>query len=220
CLRDDLNQKAHRRMVVLNPLKLTITNYDQLETLKAANHPKEEARGHRELPMSSTLWIDRDDFMEDPPKKYFRLKPGGEVRLRNSYIVKCEEVIKDDKGEVIELKATIDPNTLGKNPEGRKVKGIIHWVSADKAVPVTVRLYDRLFNDANPGGHKEKSFIEFLNPNSLEVVKNCYAEPAIQSAKPGESFQFERVGYFCLDQDSTDGDLIFNRSVSLRDNWK
>ncbi len=226
CLRADLNEKAQRRMVVLNPLKLTITNYDKNETLQAPNHPKDESMGQRDLPMSNTLWIDHDDFMEEAPKKYFRLKPGGEVRLRNSYVIKCEEVIKDEKGEVIELKCTADLDTLGKNPEGRKVKGIIHWVAADTAVPVRVNLYDRLFNDPNPGGHKEQSFLEFLNPESLNVLETCYAEPAVADAKVGEAFQFERVGYFSVDHDlGAQGNepshpLTFNRSVSLRDNWK
>lgn len=220
CLRSDLNETAQRRMVVLKPLKLTITNYDKTETLTAPNHPKDESMGERELPMSNTLWIDQDDFMEEAPKKYFRLKPGGEVRLRNSYVIKCEEVIKDENGQVVELKCTADLDTLGKNPEGRKVKGIIHWVSADKAVPLKVNLYDRLFNDPKPGGHKDKEFIEFLNPHSLETLEECYGEPAIAEAQVGESFQFERVGYFTLDPDSTGDNRIFNRSVSLRDNWK
>ncbi len=223
CLRNDLNQTAARRMVVLKPLKLSITNYDKVETLTAPNHPKDESMGTRNLPMSNTLWIDQDDFMEDPPKKYFRLKPGGEVRLRNSYVIKCEEVIKDNSGQVIELKCTADLNTLGKNPEGRKVKGIIHWVSTDHAVPLKVNVYDRLFNDANPGGHKDKEFLEFLNPESLQSLDACYGEPSMAEAKPGESFQFERVGYFTLDVDQknpTQGDLTFNRAVSLRDNWK
>ncbi len=220
CLRNDLNESAQRRMVVLKPLKLTITNYDKTETLTAPNHPKDESMGERELPMSNTLWIDQDDFMEEASKKYFRLKPGGEVRLRNSYVIKCEEVIKDSNGQVVELKCTADLDTLGKNPEGRKVKGIIHWVSADKAVPLKVNLYDRLFNDPKPGGHKDKEFIEFLNPNSLETLDQCYGEPAIADAQVGESFQFERVGYFTLDPDSNGDTRIFNRSVSLRDTWK
>lgn len=221
CLRSDLNDKAARRMVVLKPLKVTITNYDKNEILSAPNHPKNEDMGSRDLPMSNTLWIDQDDFMEEPPnKKYFRLKPGGEVRLRNSYIIKCDEVIKDDSGNVIELKCSADLDTLGKKPEGRKVKGIIHWVSAETAVSLKVNIYDRLFNDANPGGHKDKDFIEFLNPNSLETLETCFGEPSIKEAKPGESFQFERVGYFALDKESQPDQLLFNRSVSLRDNWK
>ncbi len=220
CLRDDLNQTAQRRMVVLDPLKLTITNYDKTETLEAPNHPGDSTMGNREIPMSNTLWVDHEDFMEDPPKKYFRLKPGGEVRLRNSYVIKCEDVIKDENGNITELRCTADLDTLGKNPEGRKVKGIIHWVSADKAVPLQVNLYDRLFNDPNPGGHKDKEFLEFLNPNSLQRLEVCYGEPAIAEAKQGESFQFERVGYFTPDADSTPEKPVFNRSVSLRDNWK
>lgn len=220
CLRSDLNDVALRRMVVLNPLKVTLTNYDKVETLKAPNHPKKEELGSRELPMSSTLWIDRDDFMEEPPKKYFRLKPGGEVRLRNSYIIKCDEVVKDDSGQVVELKCSVDLNTLGKNPEGRKVKGIIHWVSAEHNTPLKVNIYDRLFNDSNPGGHKDKDFLEFLNPDSLTTLEHCYGEPSLAAAKVGESFQFERVGYFCVDQDSQKDQLLFNRSVSLRDQWK
>lgn len=220
CLRDDLNQSAARRMVVLNPLKVTLTNYEKIEEIQAANHPQHPDKGERALPMSNTLWIEQDDFMENPPKDYFRLKPGGEVRLRNSYIIRCDEVIKDDHGKVVEIKATVDLNTLGKNPEGRKVKGIIHWVSCKHAIPVTVRLYDRLFTDPNPGGHKERSFLEFINPNSLQEIRGCWAEPALLSAKEGESFQFERVGYFCLDKDSTEKQLIFNRSVSLKDTWK
>lgn len=220
CLRADLNEKAERRMVVLDPIKLTLINYDKTESLKAANHPKSEELGERELPMSANLWIDRDDFMEDPPKKYFRLKPGGEVRLRNSYVIKCEEVVKNDAGEIIELKCSADLQTLGKNPEGRKVKGIIHWVSADHAVAVQVNLYDRLFNDPNPAGHKDKDFLEFINPDSLTVLETAYAEPSLKEARAGQSFQFERVGYFCVDDNSTSQNLIFNRSVGLRDTWK
>ena len=219
CLRSDLNSKAKRRMVVLKPLKLTLINFEGTETLKAPNHPKEDM-GTRSIPMSKTLWIDQNDFMEDPPKKYFRLKPGGEVRLRHSYIIKCEEVIKNEKNQVIELKCTADLNTLGKNPQGRKVRGIIHWVSAEEAIPLTVHLYDRLFMDPNPGGYKDKDFTQFLNPKSLEVVKGALGEASIKDCKKGESFQFERVGYFCLDQDSTKDRLIFNCSVNLRDNWK
>jgi glutaminyl-tRNA synthetase len=220
CLRSDLNEKAKRRMVVLDPLKVTITNYDKVELITASNHPSDESMGKRELPMSSTLWIDQDDFMMEPPKGYFRLKPGGEVRLRNSYIIKCDDIIRDSNNKVTELRCSIDPNTLGKNPEGRKVKGIIHWVSAEHALPVQINIYDRLFTDANPAGHKDKSFLEFINPDSLKVIKNAWAEPSLNEAKVGESFQFERVGYFCLDPDTSKNKLIFNRSVSLRDTWK
>lgn len=220
CLRSDLNEKVLRKMAVLKPLKVTLTNYDKVETLSAPNHPQKEELGRRDIPMSKNLWIEQDDFLEEAPKKFFRLKPGGEVRLRNSYVIKCDEVIKDDNGQVIELKCSADLDTLGKNPEGRKVKGIIHWVSADHAQPIKVNIYDRLFNDPNPGGQKEKDFTEFLNPNSLEVLEECYAEPSIKDAKAGESFQFERLGYFCLDSDSSGDKLTFNRSVTLRDNWK
>ncbi|MCJ8276215.1 MAG: glutamine--tRNA ligase, partial [Bdellovibrionales bacterium] len=219
-LRQDLNEKAKRRMAVLKPLKVTITNYEEVQTLTAPNHPKDESMGTRDFPMSKNLWIEQDDFMEEAPKKYFRLKPEGEVRLRNSYVIKCNEVIKDEKGLVVELKCTVDPDTLGKNPEGRKVKGIIHWVSADHAVPIKVNIYDRLFNDENPGGHKDIDFTDFINPNSLETLTECYAEPAIKDSQMGESFQFERLGYFTLDKDSKNDDLLFNRSVTLRDNWK
>ena len=219
CLRSDLDRKAMRRMVVLKPLKVTLTNYDKTETLQAPNHPKNESMGARELAMSRNIWIDHDDFMEKPSKKYFRLKPGGEVRLRHSYIIRCEEVIKNEKNEVIELKCRIDPNTLGKNPEDRKVKGIIHWVCADNAQPVTVRVYDRLFTDPHPASHKDKNFLEFINADSLKVLTGSLAEASLSNCQKEESFQFERVGYFCLDRDSTKDQLIFNRSVSLKSTW-
>ena len=219
-LRDDLNTKALRRMVVLRPLKVTLTNYDKVEKLVSPNHPQDPSLGEREIPMSSSLWIEQDDFLEEAPKKFFRLRPGGEVRLRNSYIIRCDEVMKDNNGQVVELKCSVDLNTLGKNPEGRKVKGIIHWVSAKDSVPIEVRLYDRLFVDANPGGHKDKSFLDFLNQNSLEVLQNCQAEPSLLAANVSDSFQFERLGYFCMDPDSTKERPVFNRSVSLKDNWK
>ena len=221
-LRDDLNQKAPRRMAVLKPIKVTITNYPEGETItrEVSNHPKREEMGQRKIPMSKVVYIEQDDFMEEPPPKYFRLKPGGEVRLRNSYVIKCEEVIKDDQGHIVELKCTADLDTLGKKPEGRKVKGIIHWVSAEHAVPIEVNIYDRLFTDENPLGHEGKDFTEFLNPNSLEVLKNGFAEPSIKEASIGDTFQFERLGYFCLDKNSKEGQLIFNRAVTLRDTWK
>lgn len=220
-LRQDLNEVAPRRMAVLNPLKVTIINYPEgkVEMLEAPNHPQYGDRGSRQIPMSGHLYIEKDDFLEKAPKKFFRLKPGGEVRLRNSYVIKCEEVIKDDQGEVVELKCTADLDTLGKNPEGRKVKGIIHWVSAEQAQKIHVNVYDRLFNDENPAGHKDKDFLEFINPNSLTVMKECYGEPSLREARPGESFQFERLGYFCVDQDSGEP-IVFNRAVTLRDTWK
>jgi len=219
-LRQDLNEKAHRRMAVLDPIKVTLTNYSKSEVLEAPNHPARPAEGVRQIPMSDHLYIEASDFMEEAPKKYFRLKPGGEVRLRNSYIIRCDEVLKDDSGRVVELKCSVDLDTLGKNPEGRKVKGIIHWVSQETAVPFEANLYDRLFLDENPAGHKDKDFTEFLNPDSLERLKTCYGEPSVAEAKPGDSFQFERTGYFTVDSESSGRPLVFNRSVTLRDNWK
>ncbi len=219
CVREELNETAYRRMAVLDPLKVTITNYDQVEMLDAPNHPQQPELGSRVLPMSNELWIDRDDFMENPPspKKYFRLGPDREVRLRNSYIIKCDEYIKDESGKVIELKCSADLDTLGKNPEGRKVKGIIHWVSAALAVKVPVRVYDRLFNQENPD--KAENYLDALNPESL-LVSEALAEPSLAEAKPGETFQFERVGYFTADtKDSAAGAPVFNRAVTLRDTW-
>jgi glutaminyl-tRNA synthetase len=219
CVREELNETAFRRQAVLNPLKVTITNFDRVEMLEAPNHPQQEGAGSRQLPMSGELWIDRDDFMEDPPskKKYFRLGPEREVRLRNSYIIKCDEYIKDENGEVVELKCSADLDTLGKNPEGRKVKGIIHWVSAQHAVKVPVRVYDRLFNQENPD--KAENYLSALNPESLQVTE-ALAEPSLLEAKPGETFQFERVGYFTVDtKDSKEGAPVFNRTVTLRDTW-
>jgi glutaminyl-tRNA synthetase len=221
CVREQLNNSAFRRQAVLNPLKVTISNYptDKVEELEAPNHPQQPELGTRMLPFSHELYIDRDDFMEDPPppKKYFRLGPGREVRLRNSYIIKCDEYIKDENGEVIELKCSADLDTLGKNPEGRKVKGIIHWVSAGHAKKVQVRLYDRLFNQENPD--KAENYLTALNPESLQNTE-ALVEPSLLEVKPGETFQFERVGYFTVDaKDSTDDKPVFNRTVSLRDTW-
>ena len=221
CVREQLNKSAVRRQAVLNPLKVTISNYptDKVEELDAANHPQQPDLGMRKLPFSHELYIDRDDFMEDPPspKKYFRLGPDREVRLRNSYIIKCTEFIKDENGEIVELKCSADLDTLGKNPEGRKVKGIIHWVSAQHAKKVQVRLYDRLFNQENPD--KAENYLTALNPESLQNTE-ALVEPSLLGAKPGETFQFERVGYFTVDgKDSTDDKPVFNRTVSLRDTW-
>lgn len=221
CVREQLNNSAFRRQAVLNPLKVTITNYptDKVEELEAPNHPQQPELGTRKLPFSYELYIDRDDFMEDPPppKKYFRLGPDREVRLRNSYIIKCDEYIKDENGEVVELKCSADLDTLGKNPEGRKVKGIIHWVSAGHAKKVQVRLYDRLFNQENPD--KAENYLTALNPESLQNTE-ALIEPSLLEAKPGETFQFERVGYFTVDaKDSADDKPVFNRTVSLRDTW-
>jgi glutaminyl-tRNA synthetase len=222
CVREQLNETAFRRQAVLNPLKLTITNYpeDKVELLDAANHPQQPEQGSRQLAFCNELYIDRDDFMEDPPppKKYFRLGPDREVRLRNGYIIKCDEFIKDENGEVIELKCSADLDTLGKNPEGRKVKGIIHWVSARHAGKVEVRGYDRLFNQENPD--KAENYLAALNPESLQVTE-ALAEPSLLEATAGETFQFERVGYFTVDsKDSIDGKPIFNRTVTLRDTWQ
>ena len=219
CVRERLNKSSLRRQAVLNPLKVTISNYptDRIEELDAPNHPQQPELGTRKLPFSHELYIDRDDFMEEPPKKFFRLGPGREVRLRNGYIIKCEEVIKDENGEVIELKCSADLDTLGKNPVGRKVKGIIHWVSASHAKKVEVRLYDRLFKEENPD--KAANYLDALNPESVKI-STALVEPSLLNAEPGTTFQFERVGYFTVDsKDSKPGKPVFNRTVTLRDTW-
>ena len=225
CLRDDLNRRAQRVMAVLNPLKVVITNYPegQDEETDAVNNPEDESAGTRKVPFGREIYIEREDFMEDAPKKFFRLKPGGEVRLRYAYFITCEEVIKNDAGEVVELRCTYDPETRGGNaPDGRKVKGTIHWVSAKHALKAEVRLYDRLFLKENPSQtQEEKDFKDALNPDSVRILKECYVEPSLTDARPGLPFQFERKGYFCLDsKDSSAGRLVFNRTVSLRDTWK
>jgi len=225
CLREDLDQSAPRAMGVLRPLKVTITNYPegQSEEFTVAKHPKDPAMGTRTLPFSREIYIDQDDFMEDPPKKFFRLGPGREVRLRYGYIIQCDEVIKNPaSGEVVELRCSYDQETGGGVlPEGRKkVKGIIHWVSAAHAVPVEVRLYDRLFSVANPAGEKDRDYRELLNAESCEALSQAFVEPSLADAAPGASFQFERLGYFSVDsKDSQPGSLVFNRSVTLRDTW-
>ena len=223
CIREDLNDSAPRRMAVLHPLKLVISNYPETgqETLEAANHPQKEEMGKRPVVMSRELYIDRNDFAEIPPKKFKRLIPGGEVRLRNAYVIRCDEVIKDDKGEVIELHCTYDPATLGAKPEGRKVKGVIHWVSTANAIKAEVRLYDRLFSDPAPDASKEgKDYKDYLNPDSLRTLTQCYVERNLEESSAGDTFQFEREGYFCLDKERTaDQQLIFNRTVTLRDTW-
>ena len=199
---------------------MTLTNYpaDKVEELDAPNHPQQPERGTRKLPFSHELYIDRDDFMEDPPKKFFRLGPGREVRLRNAYIIKCEEVIRDANGEVVELRCSADLDTLGKNPaDGHKVKGIIHWVSASHAKKVEARLYDRLFNQENPD--KAKNYLDAINSESLKTT-TALVEPELLNAEPGTTFQFERVGYFTVDsEDSQLGKPVFNRTVTLRDTW-
>jgi glutaminyl-tRNA synthetase len=223
-IRDDLNQKAPRVMGVLDPLKVVIENYpaDQDEEFDAPHFPDDPPKmGHRKVPFSKELYIERNDFMEDPPKKFFRLAPGREVRLRWAYFLKCEEVIKDEKtGEITELRCTYDPQTKGGDaPDGRKVRGTIHWVSAAHAVKAEVRLYDRLFNVANPTA-TDGDFKDSLNPDSLKVLENCYLEPCLGEARPGEYYQFERQGYFVADKlDSTKEQPVFNRIVPLRDSW-
>lgn len=222
CVREDLNKHTARVMGVLRPLKVIIDNYpeNKTEELDAVNNPEDESMGKRKVPFSRVIYIEREDFREDPPKKFFRLAPGREVRLRYAYYITCIEVVKDDQGEIVELHCTYDPETRGGwSPDGRRVKGTLHWVSAQHAITAEVRLYDRLFTVENPSGHKEKNFKEFLNPNSLEVLTSCFLEPSLSNAKHGERFQFERQGYFCVDPDSSPGKLVFNRTVTLRDSW-
>ncbi len=225
CIREDLNEVAPRRMAVLNPLKVVIENYpeDKIEQLEAPNHPQKEEMGTRTIPFSREIYIDRDDFREEANKKYKRLVLGKEVRLRNSYVIKAQDVIKDDKGEIIEVRCSYDTETLNKNPaDGRKVKGVIHWVSAAHAVEAEIRLYDRLFDHANPeAATKEgKEFTDFINPESLETLTLCYLETNLENAEAGQRFQFEREGYFCRDsENSSNGKPVFNRTVTLRDTW-
>ena len=224
CVRDDLNENAARVMGVLAPLKVVITNYpdDRTENLPAQNHPQKPEMGERHVPFGREVYIEREDFMEEPAKKFFRLAPGREVRLRYAYFIKCEQVIKDAASdEIIELHCTYDPATLGGSaPDGRKVKGTIHWVSAAHGVPAEVRLYDRLFTEENPDAG-EADFKTFVNPESLMVLKDCLVEPSLTNAKPGSHYQFERQGYFCVDsKDSKEGSPVFNRTVTLRDTWE
>ncbi|MCH7764216.1 MAG: glutamine--tRNA ligase/YqeY domain fusion protein [Candidatus Marinimicrobia bacterium] len=219
-LRHDLNKRSQRRMAVLNPLKVIITNYPkgQIEELKAVNNPENDKAGTRQIPFSKEIYIEKDDFMEDPPKKFFRLAPGREVRLRYAYFIQCTKVIKDDDGNVVELHCTYDPETKGGSaPDGRKVKATLHWVSAEKAIHAEVRLYDRLF--AKPKPDSEENFLDVLNPDSLKILENCKCEPSLQNVGIGEQIQFERLGYFCKDPDSSNDHLIFNRTVPLRDTW-
>ena len=223
CVREHLNAVAPRAMAVLQPLRVVIEDYPdgQVEQLEAVNNPEDPAAGTRRVPFSRVIYIERDDFREDPPKQFHRLAPGREVRLRYAYVIKCREVIKDERGEIIELRCTHDPQTLGNQPEGRAVKGVIHWVSAAHALQAEVRLYDRLFTkedpeDVGPGLDYKMN----LNPNSLEVLGACQVEPSLADAPPGSRYQFERLGYFCVDaKDSKPGALVFNRTVSLRDTW-
>lgn len=221
-VREDLNKKATRVSAVLDPIKLIITNYptDKTETLSAQNNPEDAGAGEHDVLFSKELFIERDDFLEDAPKKYFRLTPGQEVRLKNAYIIKCTGCKKNANGEIEEVYAEYDDTTKsGMENSNRKVKGTIHWVSCLDAIDVTVRLYDRLFMVENPTDEKEKDFRELMNPDSLKVLTNCKAEPFLKSAKPLDKFQFQRIGYFTLDPDSTSDKLLFNRTVSLKDSW-
>ena len=219
-IRNDLNVRAPRVLAVLNPLKVVIENYPegQVEHLDAVNNPEDPDAGSRKVPFSRELYIERDDFMEDPPKKFFRLAPGREVRLRYGYFITCTEVVKNDAGEVVELRCTYDPETRGgQSPDGRKVKGTIHWVSARHAVDAEVRLYEHLFTTERPD--EEDDFLSTLNPDSLEFIADAKVEPCLADARQGERFQFERLGYFAVDPDSGPGSPVFNRTVSLRDTW-
>ncbi len=227
CIREDLEHTAPRAMCVINPLKVVIESFadDQVEDLSAPRHPKDESMGHRELKMTRVIYIDHSDFEELPPPKYRRLSIDKEVRLRNSYVIKCHSVIKDDAGNIIELRCTHDPATLGKKPEGRKVKGVIHWVSENYSLPAEVRLYDRLFSVENPDGaaknhaDEDSHFLDFLNPNSLMIKADARAEMSLADTQAGDSYQFEREGYFTTDPDSSAEKLVFNRTVGLRDSW-
>ena len=225
CIREDLNKRAQRVMAVLRPLRVVIDNYpeNQVEELEAINNPEEPDMGTRKVPFSRVLYIEQEDFREDPPKQFFRLSPGREVRLRYAYYIKCVGVVKDEKtGDVVELHCTYDPKTRGgDSPDGRKVKATLHWVSAAHSLKAEVRLYDHLFVKPNPDEAKDgMEFKSYLNPNSLETLTSCRVEPSLAGAKPGNRYQFERLGYFCVDSvDSSDKALVFNRTVSLRDTW-
>lgn len=222
CVREDLNKRAERRMAVLNPIKVVITNYPEGETemISCVNNPEDESAGHREVPFSREVYIERYDFMEVPPKKYFRLSPGNEVRLRYAYLIRCNEVIKNEQGEIVELRCTYDPMSKGgQSSDGRKVKGVIHWVSAPHAKEAEIRLFDRLFTRESLDDIEEgETFKDYLNPASLTVVKG-YVEPSLAGTVPGSKYQFERIGYFCADKDSSVEKPVFNRTVTLKDSW-
>jgi glutaminyl-tRNA synthetase len=220
-VRDDLDRHAPRAMCVLRPLRVVVTTWPGHETLDLtlAAHPKDETLGQRGLTFERELFIDQSDFMENPPADYKRLSPGAEVRLRGAFVIRCDEVVRDEAGEIVELQCSHDAETLGKNPVGRKVKGVIHWASAHHSVNVTVRLYDRLFTDANPDGG-DAHFLDCLNPSSLQVLRGCLAEPGVLSGTPDLAFQFEREGYFVRDPSPGEqGEAVFNRTVELRDSW-
>jgi len=222
-VRNDMNDNAPRVMAVLDPVKVVLTNYPEgeAEWIEAASHPQKPEMGTRLVPLSREIWIEREDFMEDPPGKFFRLRPDGEVRLRNAFIIKCTGLIKDSEGNITEIHCEYDPDSRSGLPgASRKVKGTIHWVSAEHGINAEIRLYDRLFSVANPLADKEKDYLEFLNPHSLDIVPEAIVEPAVAAGRPGDFFQFERVGYFTIDQDSSDPKRpILNRTVSLRDSW-
>lgn len=221
-VREDLNKRANRVMAVLDPLKVTIKNYPegQSEELVAVNNPEDESAGTRMIPFSREIYIERNDFMEDAPRKFFRLSPGREVRLRYAYFITCEEVIKDDSGNITELICTYDPLSKGgKSPDGRKVKGTLHWVDAKQNIEAEIRVYDRLFTIPDPDGDKEKGFKEFLNPDSLSIIEKAFIEPSVNGADPLSYYQFERIGYFNVDKDSTKETMVFNKTVGLRDSW-
>ena len=225
CIREDLNRRAPRAMGVLRPLKIVLTNYPTgvSEEMSVVNNPEDASAGSRQVPFCRELYIEAEDFMEDPPKKFFRLAPGREVRLRNAYLMNCNEVVKDTNGAVTELRCTYDPATRGGDaPDGRKVKATLHWVSAAHAIDAEVRLYDRLFNVEDPDGAASKSdkdIAHYLNPGSLEVLLGCKLEPMLGNAPAGTRFQFERLGYFSVDPDSSSERVVFNRTVSLKDPW-
>ena len=221
-IREDLNKRAPRVFSVLKPLKVIITNYPKgkTEEMVLVNNPEDETHGTRNVPFTRELYIEQEDFMENPPAKFFRLAPGQEVRLKGAYIIKCESVKKNDAGEVTEINCTYDPETRSGGPNAdRKVKGTLHWVSAEHALDAEVRLYDRLFSDEDPSGHKDIDAREFLNPESLTILTGCKVEPSLAQSKALDKFQFQRLGYFCVDYDSTPGKLVFNRTVGMKDTW-
>lgn len=223
CVREHLNKTAPRVMAVLDPVKVVLDNYpDRTEMVEIENNPEDANAGSRKVPFSRELYIEREDFMEEAPKKFFRLTPGGEVRLKGAYIIKCERVEKDAQGNIIQIHCTCDMDSRsgsGTEASNRKVKGTLHWVSAAEAIEAEVRLYDRLFKDEDPAGHKDVDFKEFINEDSLKVLRGCKLEPGLKTAKPGERFQFQRLGYFCVDPDTKEGQLVFNKTVGLKDNW-
>jgi glutaminyl-tRNA synthetase len=221
CIRENLNVESERRMAVLNPLKVVIENYSEptVDWLEATNNPNLPEKGSRQIPFSREIWIERDDFMEDPPKKFFRLGPGREVRLRYAFFITCTEIIKDANGKILEVRCTYDPETRGGNaPDGRKVKGTIHWVSAEHAQEAEIRLYNSLYTCPHPG--KENDFVDDINPKSIEVLSGCKLEPSLSELDINAPIQFERIGYFYKDLDSQIDKPVYNRTVSLRDSWQ